>query len=56
MNKEFGKSIEDLRKFSSIIGNNLELIQGAGGNTSLKENNILWIKASGCWLSDAKKK
>jgi len=29
------------------------LVQGAGGNVSWKEGNILWIKASGTWLSDA---
>lgn len=29
------------------------LVQGAGGNVSWKEGEILWIKASGTWLSDA---
>lgn len=29
------------------------LVQGAGGNVSWKDNDILWIKASGTWLSDA---
>ena len=35
------------------MGNNIDWIQGAGGNTSVKENSILWVKASGYWLSDA---
>ena len=35
------------------MGNNLDWVQGAGGNTSVKENGILWVKASGYWLSDA---
>lgn len=43
----------ELKEISRVIGNNLDLIQGAGGNTSLKDNETLWIKASGCWLSDA---
>lgn len=29
------------------------LVQGAGGNFSVKEEGALWIKASGTWLSDA---
>jgi rhamnose utilization protein RhaD (predicted bifunctional aldolase and dehydrogenase) len=45
--------LENLVAISSYIGKNLDLIQGAGGNTSLKENNILWVKASGCRLKDA---
>jgi rhamnose utilization protein RhaD (predicted bifunctional aldolase and dehydrogenase) len=46
INKEF-------LKFSQNIGNNLDLVQGAGGNTSFKDGEILWVKASGCWLRDA---
>ncbi len=29
------------------------LVQGAGGNTSLKRDGTLWIKASGTWLAEA---
>ena len=50
---------EDLRKLSNLsqdIGNDLNLIQGAGGNTSVKINDALWVKASGCWLRDALRK
>jgi rhamnose utilization protein RhaD (predicted bifunctional aldolase and dehydrogenase) len=39
---------------SARIGADPLLIQGPGGNTSLKEDGILWIKASGTWLSQAK--
>jgi rhamnose utilization protein RhaD (predicted bifunctional aldolase and dehydrogenase) len=46
------KNIE-LKEISREIGVNIDLIQGAGGNTSVKEDGVLWIKASGCWLSDA---
>ena len=36
------------------VGRDFLLTQGAGGNVSWKEDNILWIKASGTWLRDAK--
>lgn len=42
-----------LRSLSERIGNNPHLIQAAGGNTSLKAGDTLWIKASGTWLKDA---
>lgn len=32
------------------------LVQGAGGNISSKEGEVLWIKASGTWLAEAKSK
>lgn len=40
--------------YSEMIGRNPALIQGAGGNVSWKEDNTLWVKASGTWLADAK--
>ena len=46
---------KDLKELSVFLGNNLDWIQGAGGNTSVKDNGILWVKASGYWLSDAQK-
>ncbi len=42
-----------LRSMSSLIGQNASLVQGSGGNTSIKDGNILWVKASGTWLADA---
>ena len=51
--------VEELKKLSNLsenLGKNLDFIQGAGGNTSVKINETLWIKASGCWLSDANQK
>lgn len=38
---------------SSAIGNNILKTQGAGGNTSIKSDGIMWVKASGTWLSKA---
>lgn len=42
-----------LRRLSARIGNDPALVQAAGGNTSIKQDGILWIKASGTWLSQA---
>jgi rhamnose utilization protein RhaD (predicted bifunctional aldolase and dehydrogenase) len=47
------KAPHSLSLLSSIIGSNLDLIQGAGGNTSVKDGDILWVKASGYRLIDA---
>ncbi|RVC23921.1 class II aldolase, partial [Mesorhizobium sp. M7A.F.Ca.AU.002.02.1.1] len=42
-----------LRALSASIGRSPHLTQAAGGNTSLKAGDTLWIKASGTWLKDA---
>ena len=54
----FSKSPEFQRfcQLSAEIGRNPLLVQGAGGNTSIKENSLLWVKASGTWLSEASEK
>lgn len=44
---------EKLRRLSARVGADPLLVQAAGGNTSLKENGVMWIKASGTWLKDA---
>jgi rhamnose utilization protein RhaD (predicted bifunctional aldolase and dehydrogenase) len=36
-----------LLAFSERIGHDPALVQAAGGNTSLKSGDVLWIKASG---------
>lgn len=38
---------------SARVGADRLLVQGAGGNTSVKEESVLWIKASGTWLVKA---
>lgn len=43
-----------LQQFSTTIGSDTSLVQGAGGNTSLKLDGVMWIKASGTWLMNAK--
>ncbi|TIW38666.1 MAG: class II aldolase, partial [Mesorhizobium sp.] len=42
-----------LRSLSASIGRDPHLTQAAGGNTSLKAGDTLWIKASGTWLKNA---
>ena len=42
-----------LRRLSAKLGVNLNLVQAGGGNTSLKDNGTLWVKASGKWLARA---
>ncbi len=45
--------IEALLEFSSRIGKDPSLVQASSGNTSVKIDETLWIKASGKWLADA---
>lgn len=42
-----------LKKLSLDLSRDRLLVQGAGGNISAKEGDIIWIKASGTWLSEA---
>ena len=48
----------EIKKFlyaSQKIGNDINLVQGSGGNTSYKDGNILNIKASGLKLKNSLK-
>ena len=45
--------LADLRAASARIGADPLLIQGPGGNTSIKQGEAMWIKASGTLLSEA---
>jgi rhamnose utilization protein RhaD (predicted bifunctional aldolase and dehydrogenase) len=38
------------------LGANITYVQGPGGNVSIKQDGVLWIKASGTRMSDALKK
>ena len=49
VNDEF----EELKRFSKSVGSDPLQVQGAGGNTSIKIDDTLWIKASGTWLMNA---
>ena len=43
----------ELIAFSARLGCDETLVQGGGGNTSLKSGNDFWVKASGTWLAQA---
>jgi rhamnose utilization protein RhaD (predicted bifunctional aldolase and dehydrogenase) len=42
-----------LARVSAKLGGNRLLVQAAGGNTSIKADGVLWVKASGRWLAKA---
>jgi rhamnose utilization protein RhaD (predicted bifunctional aldolase and dehydrogenase) len=44
-----------LTAMSARVGRDPLLIQGAGGNSSVKIEGVLWVKASGTWLQDAER-
>src|SRR6185312_10582447 len=45
--------LTSLVELSSRIGEDLNLVQAGGGNTSLKDGETFWIKASGKWMVNA---
>lgn len=45
--------LAELASLSARIGADPMLIQAAGGNTSVKDGDVMWIKASGTLLADA---
>ena len=48
--------LADLAALSAHIGADIALVQAAGGNSSVKIEDVLWVKASGAWLADAERK
>ncbi|MDP9169681.1 MAG: class II aldolase/adducin family protein [Acidobacteriota bacterium] len=53
MSPSITSEIDSLLDVSARIGGNPLLVQAATGNTSLKLDGVLWIKASGKWLARA---
>jgi rhamnose utilization protein RhaD (predicted bifunctional aldolase and dehydrogenase) len=47
------QDLRALAHLSARLGADPLLIQGAGGNTSVKDHGVMWIKASGTLLADA---
>jgi len=47
---------QQINVMCSELGQDHLIVQGAGGNFSWKEDDVLWVKASGTWLSQATKK
>jgi rhamnose utilization protein RhaD (predicted bifunctional aldolase and dehydrogenase) len=48
-----GDLIGDVLETSARIGSDPSLVQGAGGNVSVKQGETIWVKASGKWLARA---
>lgn len=46
----------DFRALSAMLGQDPLQVQGPGGNTSIKEGSVMYIKASGTELADAETK
>ena len=44
-----------VRSYCARLGADPLLVQGAGGNVSWKEGDVLWVKASGTWLAEAER-
>ena len=42
-------------KYSKEIGSDATMVHAAGGNTSIKLDDTMWVKASGKWLMNAQK-
>jgi len=47
------RELASLRDLSARVGSDPLLVQASNGNTSIKLDEILWIKASGKWLAHA---
>jgi rhamnose utilization protein RhaD (predicted bifunctional aldolase and dehydrogenase) len=47
------REVASLRELSARVGSDPLLVQASNGNTSIKLDRILWIKASGKWLAHA---
>jgi len=45
--------LQVLRELTQRVGSNPLLAQASTGNTSIKLDGVLWIKASGRWMADA---
>ena len=43
----------DFLEFSKEVGLDSSMVQAAGGNTSMKLGDTMWVKASGKWLMNA---
>ena len=53
MNEPLSIIEKQVKQFCARIGTDSLLVQGPGGNVSWKDNDVLWIKASGKWLAKA---
>jgi len=47
--------LTSLAALSARLGRDPMLVQGGGGNVSIKDGDVLWVKASGMWLAAAER-
>lgn len=52
MNGAGDAEIGNLLTLAAELGRNPLLVQGPGGNISLKRDGVMWVKASGTWMAD----
>ena len=52
---QYFNKVEEFTILSTCVGERFDLVQAGGGNTSFKMDNYLFIKSSGCQLSDISK-
>jgi len=45
--------MEDLIGLAASLGRDPLIVQGPGGNISLKRDGVMWVKASGTWMMEA---
>ncbi len=50
---QYEQEVMSLRDLSARVGSDPLLVQASNGNTSIKLDGVLWIKASGKWLARA---
>jgi rhamnose utilization protein RhaD (predicted bifunctional aldolase and dehydrogenase) len=45
--------MQDLIALAASLGRDPLVVQGPGGNISLKQDGVMWVKASGTWMMEA---
>jgi len=45
--------MREVLALAARLGRDPLVIQGAGGNISLKRDDVMWVKASGTWMAEA---
>jgi rhamnose utilization protein RhaD (predicted bifunctional aldolase and dehydrogenase) len=45
--------MQDLIALAGSLGRDRLVVQGPGGNISLKQHGVMWVKASGTWMMEA---
>lgn len=50
--ENYYENANEFVKLSKYVGERFDLVQAGGGNTSFKLDNLMFVKSSGCLLSD----